>query len=289
LHFNGLEAGDGWANLALVLRTSTDNGASWQTRIINPEHQPRNQVISGTIRMKDGTLVQPCDATSAGQGGSAIHVSQDGGQTWNDPGANSPRPRFVAGGSGGSIAGIHAGIVELHGGWLMAFGRGDNIAGRMPRSLSSDVGKSWIYSASPFPPISSGQRLVLARLREGPLLFCSFTDPSSAKQYKGMSIADASGKERTISGLFAALSEDEGVTWPIRRLISDDGPGRRLNGGAWTGGFTMDATHGEPRGYLCFTQTPDGVIHLLSSMLHYRFNLAWLKAKPPGIANKSNT
>jgi hypothetical protein len=34
------------------------------------------------------------------------------------------------------------------------------------------------------------------------------------------------------------------------------------------------AEHG---GHLAATQTPDGVIHLISSRLHYRLNLAWLK------------
>ena len=43
----------------------------------------------------------------------------------------------------------------------------------------------------------------------------------------------------------------------------------------------MDAAHAEPKGYLCCTQAPDGMIHLLSSMMHYQFNLAWLKALPP--------
>lgn len=38
----------------------------------------------------------------------------------------------------------------------------------------------------------------------------------------------------------------------------------------------MDATHAEPRGYLAATQSPDKVIHLVSSRLHYRFNLAGL-------------
>jgi hypothetical protein len=42
--------------------------------------------------------------------------------------------------------------------------------------------------------------------------------------------------------------------------------------------FKADATHAEPRGYLAATQTPDGVIHLVSSGLHYRFNLPWLTA-----------
>jgi hypothetical protein len=281
LHFNGLGAGDGWADLALVLRTSTDNGASWQTRIVAPEHELRHQVVSGTLRMKDGALVQVCDATSAGEGGTAVYISKDNGRTWRDPAAGSRKPHFLAGACGGTIAGIHAGIVELRDGRLMALGRGDNIAGRMPMSLSADVGKTWTYSASPFPPISSGQRLVLVRLREGPLLFCSFSDPSDVTASKGISITDASGSSRTVFGLFAALSEDDGKTWPWRRLMSDDGPGRQLAGGGWTGDFTMDAAHAEPRGYLCLTQSPDGIIHLLSSRLHYRFNLAWLKASPP--------
>ncbi|MBM3493037.1 MAG: hypothetical protein FJX72_01750 [Armatimonadetes bacterium] len=37
------------------------------------------------------------------------------------------------------------------------------------------------------------------------------------------------------------------------------------------------ALSGHWGGYLAATQTPDGVIHLISSRLHYRFNLGWLK------------
>ena len=76
--------------------------------------------------------------------------------------------------------------------------------------------------------------------------------------------------------MYAALSYDEGKTWPVRKLLTD-GEYRFLNGGAWTGYFEMDENHTEPRGYLAGTQTPDNVIHILSSRLHYRFNLAWLK------------
>jgi hypothetical protein len=46
--------------------------------------------------------------------------------------------------------------------------------------------------------------------------------------------------------------------------------------------FTMSPTSAEPRGYLSVCQSPDGVIHLISSWNHYAFNLAWLKAPPPG-------
>jgi len=287
-HFNGLEAAGTWGNLALVLRTSTDNGATWQARFIDPEHRPHNQVISGTIRTREGFLLQACDAVSGGNGGTAIHVSPDGGRTWSDPSAGMPRPDFKAGASGGTIAGIHAGVVQLLDGRLMAFGRGDAIDLHMPMSLSADRGKSWTYAAGPFTPISSGQRLVLMRLREGPLLFCSFTDASNDKNPKGMTITDAAGRQRTVYGLFAVVSEDDGKTWSQSRLISDDGAGRKLNGGAWTSNFVMDASHAEPRGYLAATQAPDGRIHLISSALHYEFNLAWLKAPmPPEPAEKA--
>lgn len=78
------------------------------------------------------------------------------------------------------------------------------------------------------------------------------------------------------SGVFAALSYDEGESWPVVKLISD-GAYRFLDGGAWTGFFEMDAVRSEPRGYFAVTQSPDGMIHLLSSRNHYRFNLKWLE------------
>ena len=41
----------------------------------------------------------------------------------------------------------------------------------------------------------------------------------------------------------------------------------------------MGADTAEPKGYLSVTQTPDGLIHLISSRLHYVFNAAWIKEK----------
>jgi len=287
-HFNGMEAAGMWANLALVLRTSTDNGVTWSApRLINAAHQPRNQVISGTLVTREGVMLQPCDAVHGGNGGTAIHISHDRGRTWIDPGTDTPKPDYQNNGPGGTIAGIHAGVVELTDGRLLAFGRGDNrhgatdnIDGLMPMSISSDLGRSWHYSASPFPPLTGGQRLVLRRLQEGPILFCSFTDPSKdLKNPVGMRVIDGTGRENTGFGLFAALSFDDGDTWPMRRLvtpIADAAAADAVNGGAWTGEFTLDATHAEPRGYMAATQTPDGMVHLISSALHYRFNLAWL-------------
>lgn len=276
-HFNGMgpDGVKGWARLALLMRTSLDNGVTWTPpQAIDPRLIGRHQVISGTLMTRSGVLIQNCDAVPGGNGGTALHISQDGGKTWADPGEGKPRPTFREGGVGeGTIAGIHGKVVELNDGKLMALGRGDTINGRMPMSLSDDLGKTWTYRASPFPPIGGGQRLVLARLKEGPIFFASFA--------KMIMITDASGRQRPVSGLFAALSTDEGKSWQIKRLISDDGPPREVDGGGNTGKFTMSHQSAEPRGYMSFCQTPDGVIHLISSKQHYAFNLMWLNTPPP--------
>ena len=155
----------------------------------------------------------------------------------------------------------------------MALGRGNDIDGLMPMSLSKDMGQTWTYLPTEFPPIGGGQRLVIRRLQEGPILLVSFTNPG-----QGMSLPDAAGKLRQMYGMFAAISFDEGKTWPVKRLITAGGPPKRIDGGGNTGKFIMDQTHAEPKGYLAITQAPNGLIHLISSKLHYVFNLAWLKA-----------
>ncbi len=269
MHFNGLAVDRGWKELALVLRTSTDNGATWSpARIIHPEHTLGNMPIPSPILAADGTIYLTCDMAEGGKGGTILHASSDDGVTWTKINDGADKPVFEAGRRGAWIAGIHAGLVQLRDGRLMALGRGDNIDDHMPMSVSDDGAKTWTYSASPFPPIAGGQRLVLRRLNEGPLLLISFTPGSMFK--------DDAGGQFEGQGMFATLSFDEGETWPIWKLLTD-GKTRELDGQAWTDTFTMDATHAEPKGYLAAVQTPDGLIQLISSGIHYQFNLAWLK------------
>lgn len=241
MHVNGVANSGDWKELAMVTRFSKDNGRTWSApAFAEAEHEVRHQVIAGPIIYSDGTIIQQCDAGPGGEDGTSFHLSSDGGKTWEDTGATIP--------------GIHAGVVELEDGTLMAFARGNSIDGQMPVSFSSDKGKTWTSRASGFPPISSGQRLVLKRLDEGPIMLATFRE----------------------NGMTIHLSYDEGKTWPVRKLLTD-GSGIETAGGAWTGDFKMDATHAEPKGYFACTQTPDGVIHLISSRLHYRFNLSWIK------------
>jgi hypothetical protein len=280
-HFNGLSAAATWGNLATVLRTSTDNGVTWsKARLINPEHGLRHMPVESVFQTREGYIVLPCDAVTGGNGGTAIHISRDNGQTWTDPGAGRETPKFADGTTGAWIAGIHAGVTQLKDGSLMAFGRGNTINGKMPMSISKDMGENWTYSPSEFQPIGGGQRLILRRLMEGPIMFVSFTNRNT-----GMKLKDSSGRERRLFGMFAALSFDEGKTWPVKKLLTDGGAAREIDGGGNTGRFIMDPTHAEPKGYLAATQTPDGLIHLISSKQYYVFNLTWIR-QGTGAENK---
>jgi len=258
--FGGISAAATWGNMIIYMRTSHDSGASWsKAEIIVPDHA-NGQVmpINLVFRAQDGSVVLPCDDGSVT--GTKLYTSSDNCKTWV--------------GSKGHIEGIHAGVVQLRDGRLLAFGRRKGGDPRpMPQSISDDMGATWKVSESPFDPVSGGQRPVLMRLRGGPLLFISFA--------KKMSMTDISGTQRTVSGLFGALSYDEGLTWPVRRLISDDGPGRWVDGGAWTGRFIMSHTFAEPRGYLAATQAVNGLVHLVSSRNHYVFHQKWLETPPP--------
>jgi hypothetical protein len=153
----------------------------------------------------------------------------------------------------------------------MAMGRFDNVDDqqrfgfKMPVSFSSDLGETWSYEASEFPVVSNTQRPVLLRLKEGPILLCSFTDQArelKKSSAKGLPFKSAEG-EFTGVGLFAAVSYDEGKTWPDRRLIT---PG--------------NSAKADTNGYLALIQARDGRLHLLTSSKHYTFNLAWIKALP---------
>ncbi|MHC4214310.1 MAG: SUMF1/EgtB/PvdO family nonheme iron enzyme, partial [Planctomycetota bacterium] len=237
-HFNGLSYGDEHRQMALVMRTSTDSGATWsRARMIRPEYKKGHMPSEPVFRMNDGSIALSVD------GPNTLWISKDEGLTWNNP--------------GGDIPGIHVGIAQIENGNLVAFSRGGEINRMMPKSISTDNGKTFTSTASQFPHVDGGQRLVLLRLKEGPLCFASLAD-------KGIMITDSSGRQREVRGLFTALSEDGGKTWPYKRLVTDDGPGRSVE--TTSGGrFLMNERNAEHKGYFSSCQGLDGVIHLSSS------------------------
>ncbi len=290
-HFNSLSTAATWGPLAVIMRTSVDNGVTWsKARPIVPEHDSRHQVAESVFRTREGYLVLPCDASPSGSGGTAIHVSRDNGLSWHD--------------AGGTIAGIHGGVAQLRDGRLIAFGRGDEITEDVDRqrpwmadsvvgkrvttpramtmSISADMGQTWTYQRSIFPSIGGGQRVAFMRLKEGPLFLASFAGPDDeGRPVQPVMVTDLSGKKRQVFGLFAALSYDDGRTWPTIRLVTDDGPARELGTTNGRTKFTMSRSTAEPRGYLSVCQAKNGVIHLISSWNHYAFNTKWIETPPP--------
>ncbi|HUW19940.1 MAG TPA: SUMF1/EgtB/PvdO family nonheme iron enzyme [Sedimentisphaerales bacterium] len=255
-HFTGMGFGAGYNNMAVVMRTSTDNGATWSRgRMILPEFKGGHMPVEAAFRMNDGAIAFTSD------GNPTLWVSHDEGISWKS--------------CRGAISGNHPGVTQLSDGTLFGLTRNTKVDGMMPIVTSKDMGKTWDYKASEFPPIHGGERLVLFKTREGPLFFASLAN-------KSIEITDASGTKRDVRGLFVAVSEDEGKTWPYKRLVTDDGPGRGV--GSMNGYvFTMSQRIGEHLGYFAGCQATNGVIHLISSSQDYAFNLKWAMTPAPAI------
>jgi len=261
-HFSGVSAAKSRSRSVVAMRKSYDSGATWSgPRIIvqgfERDHLPSEPVI----RMDDGTIAFTID------GPNTVWMSKDEGLTWYNP--------------GGDIPGIHSGLVQLNDGRLFALSRGYAVEGKMPISISDDGGMSFTLKASPFPTVGGGQRLGLLKLRTGELVLASFTNEKG----RGIWIKDSSGQKREIRGLFTAVSEDDGKTWPYRRLVTDDNPAQVIectDGAA----IAMSGRNAEYRGYLSICQGLDGVVHLISSRNHYSFNRKWLKTTPPPVTDE---
>jgi formylglycine-generating enzyme required for sulfatase activity len=279
-----------WDKLGPGYRYSTDNGASWSPvrMILDPDHglEQGSQMQGNMFQTSGGLLVFLTDDADDGLSNtSSLVVSPDNGATWERRGHSSDTP------GEDRIAGIHAAVAEIgdqNGDDipdLLAFARdkGAYFDGKAPMSLSSDGGHTWTRSASVFPSIGTGCRMTLTRLdySEGhplfpgkkPLLFTGFAD-------NGIRARDGEGRMNTVTGLYAALSFDEGQTWPeeYRRVISNLQVTEtwEVEVAAWQRTQTLSKTAGQENGYMSVTQSPDGLIYLTDGKLVYTFNLAWL-------------
>ncbi len=219
LFSNGLSEGEFFHRLAMVQRDSTDNGATWsRPEIKDPIHRVRNHPNHTLVETREGYLIQTCNDDEFDV--SPVYISKDGGQTWRDPSEGKPSPTVVEGGTGSFIAGVHGPVVQLEDGSLLSFGRANNINGRMPQSLSTDMGETWSYSATEFPPVSGAQRQFLRRLQEGPILLVSFTDPWQAFAASVFEEEDSEYRvEFQVGGSFLRELKKEGVPGEIVERI----------------------------------------------------------------------
>lgn len=256
-HLNGFSACATWANVCTAARVSTDSAVTFsEWKIIQPRHDQVIMPCSFAIS-PEGRIMISADDISVD-----VSVSHYKGSRffWFD----GDQIEQVD----GHTPGIHAPLEFTKNGDILVFGRGGNIEGHMPFSVSTDNGHSFESVPSIFPGIGMGQRAVLRRLKSGALFFASFADQPF----------DYPGGRLDGSGLFGALSYDDGQHWKHIRLIVPDEARGIFNGGAWTGKFRMDSHHAEPKGYLTCTVGHNGIIHLLSSGLEYSFNQAWMES-----------
>ncbi len=231
--------------------SSEDHGATWSdarfpkfTGAIGPHsRQPINRAFRGL----DGTIYVPSDAVG---GSSVLWASRDNMATWVD--------------TGGRSAGRHTAYGTLKDGRLLGMGgKNTDIEGYMPRAISADGGATWAVSKTVFPALAANQRPSLLRLQSGRLFFASDFQKNGGGR----------PAESAESGSFVALSDDDGETWKMRKLV---GAQPHENGPGFFGNLEGATT----LGYSVARQAPNGVIHLITTMnrpcLHFELNEAWI-------------
>jgi formylglycine-generating enzyme required for sulfatase activity len=223
--------------------TSTDNGATWSQVMFpyfpKPIGRYVSQPINSIVRAKDGTIYIPTDSTGKDDDGngsiSAVWATRDEGKTWYD--------------TGGRTAGRHTTIVIAKNGDLLGYGgKNSEINGHMPMARSTDGGKTWHKSETPFDELLSGERPSILRLASGRLFFTGDFNPKHEKHIHK-------------DGAYAALSDDDGAHWAIKRLPPD----------VLTVGYTTS------------TQDASGIIHIVTSKnkpnYEIELNEAWVLDK----------
>lgn len=230
--------------------SSGDNAATWDPirfpRFVGPVGTHSRQPINSAFRDEQGRMY----VSSDGSGGeSVLWASDDNGDTWMD--------------TGGRSAGRHTSYAALRGGRILGMGgKNTNIDGFMPKAISTDRGATWQVSRTPFTWQGTNQRPTIIRLQSGRLLFAGdFIHHNSGSQPQGINAL----------GSYVALSEDEGETWHVKKLI-----GAQLHENV----ERAERMKGPTLGYAVARQAPNGLIHLVATMnnpcLHFEFNEAWI-------------
>jgi formylglycine-generating enzyme required for sulfatase activity len=238
---------------------STDSGATWSELtapvITGPQKAFEAQPINSAFRDPAGTIYFGSDAKG---GESFLWASKDEGATWYD--------------TLGRTCGRHTTFVQLADGRILGFGgKNTDIYGYMPKCYSSDNGKTWSEATkSPFAAMGSNQRPTVLRLASGRLFFTG--------DYQNIRMLNNPPPTNIIDrGSYVALSDDEGGTWTVKKLHMAP------KHNDWNGTISPERKpqqyHGTV-GYSDAVQTPDGVIHMMTSKgtpsMHFAMNEAWI-------------
>jgi hypothetical protein len=228
--------------------SSTDSGATWDEvkfpDFVSAIGSHSRQPINTALRDVNDTMYVSSDG-SGGQ--SVLWKSDDNGLTWYDP--------------GGRTGGRHTTFVMLSGWRILGMGgKNTNIGGHMPKSISTNGGKSWDVNSTPFNWLGGNQRPCIVRLASGNLFFCS-------DYQKSFDCDQAAGIAEY--GSLVALSDDEGQNWTIKKLTT----ALEHQCGCWP-------CHSGTLGYSAARQAPNGIIHVISTMnhpcQHFEMNEAWI-------------
>lgn len=234
-------------SMPFKMAVSTNNGVTWSVslpQLDKPTADYTAQPIANAFRGGDGALYLAMDG---GKDTSFLWRSPDNGVHWSD--------------TGGRTGARHSTIIPLddHGTFLSIGGKNAGINGWTPMNLSSNWGSTWSGStASPFPALGGNQRPSLIRLANGHLLLVTDSyHRNTKKSPEGWKQGE---------GCFVAVSKDNGTTWHFKKL-------------------PVTLVHEKDQvlgtlGYATVRQSPNGLIHVLTTMthpcLHYEFNEAWI-------------
>jgi formylglycine-generating enzyme required for sulfatase activity len=252
--------GIGLTGVPFRMCVSTDNGSTWSDIefpvLVGDIRGFYPQPINSAFRGPDGAIYIPSDAIG---GASFLWASRDNGHTWRD--------------TGGRTGGRHTSFALLKDGSILGMGgKNTDIDGYMPKSVSSDWGKTWKVSKTPFAALGSNQRPTLVRLASGRLFFAGDYQHFNGKRPQGM----------TGRGCYVALSEDEGQTWIVKTLPGTL-PHETKVLPALKEPWSSPKHDAGTLGYSVAKQAPNGVIHLVTTMnhpaLHFEMNEAWILRK----------
>lgn len=183
-------------------KISTDGGITWgKTEVLfdRPGSFCRQKIqVLSNGRWIFGNWICFPDRTRNGSDITVMQISDDQGKTWHE--AKVPE----------SEGRVHANLIELESGKLIALFR-SRFADNIYISYSSDYGSTWTAPERTCLP-NNNSSISAIRLQSGAL----------ALAYNAVRFNDIPGKTvwpHQRCPVTLALSEDEGKTWPYRRVI----------------------------------------------------------------------